>query len=343
MIEGLALLLAAAAAATPEPSGALGAWTVNGARLELQEEGGKLVGKLAADGGPCPLPAGTEVFRGALLDDNISATVRLCLLAPACGKDPGNALAILLVTKQLTGGVHSGAACAAGVKSLVLRRPGQASQAMTAPQANERLSKTPAPRPSAGGAQVRLPPEAAGARTSIANDQVAPGIIPGRPVGGPHAEGYDPRDARVPGAPKDEATRSLRRGLVLLESGQFEAARKSFREALEKDPQRAEAYNGVGVTFYARGDLREALAWYKRALEADPAFGDAFYNMACAYALDGHKELALRYLKLAALNHYSERAQLEKDPDLQSLHSSPEWKALLARMSPAPKRAGAKP
>ncbi len=70
-----------------------------------------------------------------------------------------------------------------------------------------------------------------------------------------------------------------------------------------------------GVTFYARGDFDEALAWYKRALEADPRFGDAYYNMACLYALQGHKPLALRYLRLAALNRYSDEAQLQEDPD----------------------------
>lgn len=343
MMAFLTLLLAAAGAATPAPSGALGEWTVNGARLELKAEGDKLVGRLSGEGGPCPLAAGSEVFRGALLDDNISATVRLCLLAPSCGADPGTALAILLVTRNLTGGVYSSAACAGGVKSLVLRRPGQGSQVTMAPVAGERLSKTPVPQSGAGKAQVRLPPDAVAGRTSIAAELVAPGMIAGRPVGGPHAKGYDPRDARTTGTQGDEAGRALRRGLGLLQRGLFERARKSFREAVQADPKRAEAYNGVGVTYYARTDLAEALAWYKKALDVDPGFGDAYYNMACAYALDGHQELALRYLKLAALNHYSEREQFEQDPDLTSLHATPEWKALLAQLPQAPRRTRSHP
>ena len=90
----------------------------------------------------------------------------------------------------------------------------------------------------------------------------------------------------------------------------------------------------MGVTYYARGDLEEALAWYKRSLEADPRFGDAFYNMACIYALQEHKELAFRYLRLAALNHYSERELMEKDPDLASLRTEPQWREILDQMRP---------
>src|SRR2546422_810149 len=211
MLASLLLILAAAE----------GPWLANGARLELSDQGGKIVGKLAAEGGPCPVPKGTELLKGTLLDDSLSAQVRLCLISEKCGADPATALAVLLVTKSLT------------------------------------------------------------------------------------------------------------EGAGLLREGRFEQARALFESAVQKDPQRAEAYNGVGVTFYARADLDEALAWYKRSLEADPRFGDAFYNMACVYALQQQPELAFRYLRLAALNHYSEREATEKDPDLTSLHGDPRWREIL--------------
>src|SRR5439155_7887704 len=125
----------------------------------------------------------------------------------------------------------------------------------------------------------------------------------------------------------------LVQGAGELGGGRFERARKLFKQALEKDPQRAEGYNGVGVTFYARGDLEEALAWYKKGLEANPGFGDSFYNMACVYALQKHKDLAFRYLRMAALNHYSEREQMQQDPDLASLRDDPQWAEILDQMS----------
>ena len=56
--------------------------------------------------------------------------------------------------------------------------------------------------------------------------------------------------------------------------------------------------------------------------------------MACIYALQEHKELAFRYLRLAALNHYSERELMEKDPDLASLRTEPQWREILDQMRP---------
>ena len=325
----LALLLASLLAAD-----ALGAWTANGARLELKEEGGKVVGRLAAAGGPCAVPAGTELLKGTLLDDSLSAQVRLCVVAEKCGPSDDTALAVLLVTRTLTGGVHTKAACAQDVHALVLRRPGPVPQ-MKAPPPTERLSKTPAPKSPRVVQAAKSAPVQIAASAKLPTDSVAVGQIAGRPVGEPeHPPGYDPRDARKAGTPKGEADKLMVEGAALLQEGRFERARQRFRDALEKDPQRAEAYNGVGVTYYARGDLDEALAWYKRSLEADPRFGDAFYNLACVYALEQHKELAFRYLRMAALNHYAEHEAMEKDPDLASLKAEPQWREIVEQMKP---------
>jgi TolA-binding protein len=311
----LASLLSALAAAEAGP---LGVWTANGARLELTEKGGRIVGTLAAQGGPCPLPAGTELLSGTLLDDSLTAQVRLCLVAEKCGADPESAFAVLLVTRALTGGVHSKAPCAQEARTLVLRRPG-ATMAMKPPPAG-RLAATPAP-------------EVPRASTKEIAASVKIGQIPGRPVGEPeHPPGYDPRDARKKGTAQGEAEKLLIQGAALLQEGRFERARQAFQSAVQKDPQRAEAYNGVGVTFYARADLDEALAWYKRALEADPRFGDAFYNLACIYALQKQPQLAFRYLRLAALNHYADREAMERDPDLTALHGEPQWREILEQM-----------
>jgi len=295
---------------------ALGAWTANGARLDLKDEGGKVVGRLAAPGGPCAAPVGSELLSGVLIDDSLSAQVRLCLIAQPCGDGPETALAVLLVTRTLTGGVHTKAECAKDVHALVLRRPGPA-EAMRAPPPKERLSNTPPPVTQIVSAE-KIP------ATQI-------GQIPGRPVGeAEHAKGYDPRDAR--NTQKNATDKLLLEGAAYLQEGRFERAQKSFRDALALDPRRAEAYNGVGVTYYARADLDEAMAWYKRALEADPRFGDAFYNLACVYALQGKRELAFRYLRMAVLNHYASREQAEQDSDLESLRGDPQWRDILDQM-----------
>ncbi len=128
---------------------------------------------------------------------------------------------------------------------------------------------------------------------------------------------------------RERARTVLRDGATWLGEGNFEAARKRFLEALDIDPRVPEALNGVGVTYRMRNDFPAALEWYKKALAVDPDFGDAYYNMACVYALQGQKDLALRYLQIAALNGYASAEGIDADPDLSALHDEPAYRALL--------------
>jgi hypothetical protein len=144
----------------------------------------------------------------------------------------------------------------------------------------------------------------------------------------PPAAGVDDRKAR-----RVKARALLKDGAAYLGEGAFEAARRRFLEAIEVDDLLPEAFNGVGVTWRMRNDLGRALEWYKKALLVDPDFGDAYYNMACVYALQGQKEMALRYLQIAALNGYVSGEGIDADPDLEGLREDPAYKALLrARM-----------
>jgi hypothetical protein len=134
-------------------------------------------------------------------------------------------------------------------------------------------------------------------------------------------------------AGRERARALLRDGAAWLHEGNFEAARRRFLEAIDADGGVPEAYNGVGVTYRMRDDLPRALEWYKKALAVDPDFGDAYYNMACVYALEGRREMALRYLQIAALNGYATAEGMDGDPDLESVRDEPGYRALVrARM-----------
>lgn len=131
------------------------------------------------------------------------------------------------------------------------------------------------------------------------------------------------------GAARAQAREILRDGGAWLSEGNFEAARRRFLEAIEIDDGIPEAYNGVGVTYRMRNDLPRALEWYKKALTVDPDFGDAYYNMACVYALEGQKEMALRYLQIAAMNGYATAEGIDGDPDLEAVRDEPGYRALV--------------
>ncbi|HEX9050308.1 MAG TPA: tetratricopeptide repeat protein [Anaeromyxobacter sp.] len=129
------------------------------------------------------------------------------------------------------------------------------------------------------------------------------------------------------------ARRILRDGAAWLAEGNFEQARRRFLDAIDVDASIPEAYNGVGVTYRMRNELGRALDWYKKALAIDPDFGDAYYNMACVYALQGSKDMALRYLQIAAMNGYATAGGMDGDPDLESVRAEPGYRALVgARM-----------
>jgi hypothetical protein len=137
------------------------------------------------------------------------------------------------------------------------------------------------------------------------------------------------RPAAAPPGKREKARGILRDGAAWLSEGNFEKARARFLEAIAIDPSLPEALNGVGVTYRMRNDLPAALDWYKRALAIDPDFGDAYYNMACVYALQGEKDLALRYLQIAALNGYATAEGIDGDPDLEPLRAEPAYRALM--------------
>jgi hypothetical protein len=155
-------------------------------------------------------------------------------------------------------------------------------------------------------------------RVAAASAAVEPAAGPGKGT---------PRDAKK--ARRDKARDLVRDGAAYLNEGSFEAARRRFLEAIETDDGIPEAFNGVGVTWRMRNDLNRALEWYKKALVVDPDFGDAYYNMACVYALQGQKELALRYLQIAALNGYATAEGIDADPDLDALREDPAYRALV--------------
>ncbi|HUL60456.1 MAG TPA: tetratricopeptide repeat protein [Anaeromyxobacteraceae bacterium] len=145
-------------------------------------------------------------------------------------------------------------------------------------------------------------------------------VARGKPAGKP---------APASASTADRAREVLRDGAAFLAEGNFEAARRRFLEAIQVDPGVPEAYNGVGVTYRMRNDLARALDWYKKALAVDPDFGDAYYNMACVYSMRGERELALRYLQIAALNGYATAEGIGADPDLEPLRADPAYRALV--------------
>lgn len=287
-----------------------GKWATRLGVVRLYQEGRRVTGKLIWVSKTCPLRKGDIIIKGVLLEDSLAGKWRYCLRGGATCRGQGWAPMVMLVARG--GRVLSGAAhfpvvrCAIGGR---LRKD--------AVVARKLRPRPRVKRPSADAGVVVPPAVAAGWRDEN---------------GQPLEEEVKPLNPDSYAASVADWRSAMEQGAAQMNAGFFERARKLFRRASELDPTRPEAYNGVGVTYYARNDYEQALTWYKKALEVDSSFGDAFYNMACIYALLGKKELAFRYLNIAALNGYTGAEAMRNDNDLRTLHQDPRFQEILAKM-----------
>lgn len=86
-------------------------------------------------------------------------------------------------------------------------------------------------------------------------------------------------------------------GWLLHERGDVEAAEAEYRRALAAEPEHPTAAFNLGVALEDRDATDEALRWYLVAIEADPLLADAYYNLSRLCERRGDRAAALRYLR----------------------------------------------
>ena len=284
-----------------------GKWACKLGVIRIHQKGKKVTGKLIwANPKTCPFKRGDLVIKGVMLEDSLSGQWRYCLKGGECKGDKWAPVVMLAARagKLLSGAAHFKATeCGIGGKGkgdgVVIRK----------------LKRKPKPPPSKD------------AGTEVAPQ---PGMVD--EDGQPLEEEVKPQDPKEFEKNAGTWRENMEQAVAHMGSGFFERARKNFKKATELDPTRPEAFNGIGVTYYARGDYDEALRWYKKGLEVDPNFGDAYYNMACVYSLMKKKALAFRYLHIATMNGYAEYQAMEADEDLNNLRGDKRYKEILKKM-----------
>jgi Flp pilus assembly protein TadD len=103
---------------------------------------------------------------------------------------------------------------------------------------------------------------------------------------------------------------------VLLEERRYGEAEASFRRAVEREPQMAEAWNGLGVAAASAGRDEEAIAAWRRAIDLDATKLDALLNLALLYRRLGRRsdegEALERFLRHAPPSFVRERREAEE-------------------------------
>jgi serine/threonine protein kinase/tetratricopeptide (TPR) repeat protein len=119
---------------------------------------------------------------------------------------------------------------------------------------------------------------------------------------------------------KEEAIAALRRGLQVAE------------RHLELTPDDARALVLGAGALMQLGDSDRALDWARRAHALDPDDSAVLYNVACAYALGGQTEEAIKGLDQAITNGFGHKEWLENDSDFDSIRGDPRFQALLKKL-----------
>lgn len=84
-----------------------------------------------------------------------------------------------------------------------------------------------------------------------------------------------------------------------LKSMQYDLVLRDYTQAIEIDPQFAQAYFNRGNIYFFQKNYRSALSDYDKAIQTDPYFGDAYFNRGLVLALTGETQRGIADLSKA--------------------------------------------
>jgi tetratricopeptide (TPR) repeat protein len=89
-------------------------------------------------------------------------------------------------------------------------------------------------------------------------------------------------------------------GIAYSNQAKYDEAIPSFKKAIETDPKNAKALGGLGNAYFRQGQLDEAVASFKKAIELDPKNGEVHYSLGAVYDKQGKLDEAVASFKEAS-------------------------------------------
>ncbi len=108
-----------------------------------------------------------------------------------------------------------------------------------------------------------------------------------------------PEDDSEPTGP-DSTYELYRRGINLLERGDYDAAAVPLSRVAAREPQKSSAREALGRAYFRARRYREAVAEFEAVIERYPVNDFAHFCLGRALALSGHSDRARRHLAIAA-------------------------------------------
>lgn len=108
--------------------------------------------------------------------------------------------------------------------------------------------------------------------------------------------------------PAEKLPRNYDSALVLMQSGDFQAAITVLKAFIEEQPEHAGPYINLGIAYRQEGDNEAAQAAFERAIELNPSSAAAHHQLGILYREQGNFE--------AALGAYNQALKLNPDYEL---------------------------
>ncbi len=118
----------------------------------------------------------------------------------------------------------------------------------------------------------------------------------------------------------------------LLRRGLLPEAETAGIKAVAMSAWHPQPYQILAEVYTKKNNPEAAADMYRRVLKLDPENAGAHYNLACLHALQGRPELALTSLEQAFKYGFDDEKHVREDTDLKSLHGTPAFEKLLARV-----------
>lgn len=80
----------------------------------------------------------------------------------------------------------------------------------------------------------------------------------------------------------------------MLVSGNFEAAVENYNKVIQKNPNFADAYLGLGMAYKELGKYDEAYAATSKAIKLRPTYYQAYYNLGLILEMQGKNQEAIQ-------------------------------------------------
>ena len=126
---------------------------------------------------------------------------------------------------------------------------------------------------------------------------------------------------------------SPEKAVEYLQNGEWGKAVQAFEMITAKQPNNGGAWFQMGYALHAMGEYDKAIEAYSTILDlGSPLAPITMYNLGCTYALKGEATSALEWLDKAADAGFSQIGQVKVDSDLESLHSTKEFKEIIEKI-----------